>query len=229
MTFYDLADLARMFWARSVRWLLWSPLRLLAITAAVAAIVIGYALFVVDPDGGGRDSLLETSTLPDGWEQWPVVEVPANDAPAVDQVPETEEPTAAEPTAAEPTDHGHEQTGQDAHTEPDDQDRQSAAKTAFKFAAAYVDVDRNTKKWRKDVARHAIDQLAADLDSVDPKNIDLKLSEVSADEATEIESLGTYGGVIAVDTAPGPLLLNVTNTGNEWVVSRVAPPSPAAD
>ena len=221
MTFYDLADLARVVWARSVRWLLWSPVRLLGVAAAVAAIVIGYAVLAIDTDGSGRDSLLETSTLPAGWEQWPVVDVPANDEPATDPADES----GGDTTGGE-DEHEHEHTGQDAHDEPSESDRHAAAKAAFKFAAAYVDVDRSTKKWRKDVRRHAIDQLGDALHSVDPDNIDLKLSG-DLDRAAEVESLGTYGGVIAIDTDPGPLLLNVTNTDDRWVVSRVSPPSAA--
>lgn len=224
MTFYDLADLARVLWSRGVRWLLWSPLRLLGVVVAVAAIVVGYALIVVDPEAGGRDSLLETSTLPAGWEQWPVVEVPANDQTAPTDT--ADDPSDEEPAGDES---GHEHTGQDAQAEPSDQERYAAAKAAYKFAAAYTDTGRSTKKWRKDVGRHAIDQLDDALASVDPDNIDLKMpGSTDVDRTVDIESLGTYGGVLAVDTDPGPLLLNVTHTGDAWVVSRVTPPSPTA-
>lgn len=38
MSVYDLADMARLAWSRSWRWVLWTPRRLGAVVAVVAAI-----------------------------------------------------------------------------------------------------------------------------------------------------------------------------------------------
>lgn len=224
MSVYDLADMARLIWARSWRWVLWTPRRLGAVVVAVAAIVVGWTQITDSGSGlpsGDTDSTYTADDLPPGWEDWQVVTAnPESDADLVEPV-EPASTTQAEPeTTSEPKPEHDDADDQPAHEPPSKKTKAEATKAAMSFALAYAHTERPQKAWYAKVAPRVVEQLRKPLKTVNPKNITAKKLTGKA----KIDSLGEMGGRIVVPTDGGPLVLGVTNTGSRWAVSKVDPP-----
>ncbi|UPK74393.1 hypothetical protein MU582_18445 [Nocardioidaceae bacterium SCSIO 66511] len=225
MSVYDIADIARLAWSRTWRWLVWSPRRLGAVVGAVIAIVIGWTQLsgtgpVLPSDE--TQGAYASDDLPGGWQDWQVVTAhPETDTPAtepVTQAPTTTPPPTNDTDPKESRDESNDDHA--AHQPPSKQTQQKAKAAAYAFAKSYVHSERSRKAWYAKVAPHAVEALRKPLKTVNPKNI--RARKITG--KTTIDSLGDMGGRIVVPTNTGKLVLGVTRTGSGWAVSKVIPP-----
>lgn len=221
MSVYDIADVARLVWSRSWRWLVWSPRRLGGVVGTLTVIVIVWTQI----GGAGpslpsddTDSAYASDDLPSGWQDWQVVTAsPEAEAGSTD--PTTPAPTTTAPTTEKTQDKPKEDHA--AHQPPSKKTQQKAKAAAYAFAKAYVHSGRSRKAWYAKVAPRAVKPLRKPLKTVNPKTIRAK----KITGKTKIEALGDMGGRVVVPTNVGKFVLGVTNTGSGWAVSKVTPPA----